>query len=61
VVVPAGDGLVPPASSGPGNAKARRAREMSRAAAWAARRVSRAVSATDSLIGPMPGGHGWPP
>ena len=33
---------------------------MSRAACWRARRVSRAVSATVSLMAPMPGGQGCP-
>src|ERR1022692_967826 len=42
-------------------AKASRARVISPAVTCAARRVSRAVSATDSRIGAMRGGQGWPP
>jgi hypothetical protein len=65
VVMPAGGGLVPPAAPDQRNAHATRARLMSPAAHWLARRVSRAVSATDSLIRaigcgrPNLGSGGW--
>src|SRR5207344_3546605 len=43
------------------SANARRVRVISPLAACWARRVSRAVSAMDSLMRPGRGGHGWPP
>ena len=50
MVMPAGGGLGRRRRADQRNANATRARLMSLAAYWLARRVSRAVSATDSLI-----------
>ena len=61
MVVPPGGGLVASPASDHRSANASRARVISPAVAWAASRVSRAVSATDSLMAGMRGGHGCPP
>ena len=60
MVMPSGDGLVASPRADQRRANASRARLRSPAACSAARRASRAVSATDSLIRPMRGGRGWP-
>ena len=56
VVVPASGGLVPPPGV-PAQREGELARVISLASAWPARRVSRTVSATDSLIGAIRGGR----